>query len=44
MAAVKCPMPLGIAVDNHYDFEGRKAGFFDVIRVEPASNAEKAGI
>lgn len=44
LSTVKCPMPLGIAVDNQYDFEGRKPGFFDVIRVEPGSNAEKADV
>ena len=37
-------MPLGIAVDNQYEIEGRNKGFFDIIRVEQGSNAEKVGI
>ena len=44
LSTVKCEMPLGIAVDNNYDFDGRKEGFFDIIRVEPDSNGEKVGV
>lgn len=44
LTVLKCPMPLGMVVNELKSPEGRKKGIFEILEVEEGSNAEKAGI
>ena len=44
LTVMKCPMPLGMVIDEVKDLEGRKKGIFEIVEVFEDSNAEKAGI
>ena len=44
VTVLKCPMPLGMVIDEVKNLEGRKKGHFEIVEVFEDSNAEKAGI
>lgn len=44
LTVLKCPMPLGMVIDEVKDLDGRKKGHFEIVEVFEDSNAQKAGI